>query len=313
MKILVAYDGSEDADAALHDLKRAGLGSAVELLIMSVADVFVPPPIDEEVDNTFPLHVPEGVRRAHERARHELDEAQGLVKRASEQIRSIFPSWQVSYEAVADSPAWALIRKADEWKPDLIVMGARGLSVFGGRLILGSISQRVLYEARCSVRVARGSDSTDDKPVRILIGVDNSPDSKAAVDEVCNREWPRGTEVGLLVVVDTVMAIATDPADASAKWIEVAEEENWDQVRELFAPAAEKLRNAGLHAEVLIRRGNPADQLLQEAHTWGADCIFVGAKGTRGIDRLLLGSVSSAVSARAHCSVEVVRPKKSWR
>ncbi|HJT30166.1 MAG TPA: universal stress protein [Pyrinomonadaceae bacterium] len=311
MKILVAYDGSEDADAALHDLKRAGLGSAVELLIMSVADVFVPPPIDEEVDNTFPLHVPEGVRRAHERARHELDEAQGLVKRASEQIRSIFPSWQVSYEAVADSPAWALIRKADEWKPDLIVMGARGLSVFGGRLILGSISQRVLYEARCSVRVARGSDSTDDKPVRILIGVDNSPDSKAAVDEVCNREWSRGTEVGLLVVVDTVMAIATDPADASAKWIEVAEEENWDQVRELFAPAAEKLRNAGLHAEVLIRRGNPADQLLQEAHTWGADCIFVGAKGTRGIDRLLLGSVSSAVSARAHCSVEVVRPKKS--
>lgn len=311
MKILVAYDGSEDADAALHDLKRAGLGSAVELLIMSVADVFVPPPIDEEVDNTFPLHVPEGVRRAHERARHELDEAQGLVKRASEQIRSIFPSWQVSYEAVADSPAWALIRKADEWKPDLIVMGARGLSVFGGRLILGSISQRVLYEARCSVRVARGSDSTDDKPVRILIGVDNSPDSKAAVDEVCNREWSRGTEVGLLVVVDTVMAIATDPTDASAKWIEVAEEENWDQVRELFAPAAEKLRNAGLHAEVLIRRGNPADQLLQEAHTWGADCIFVGAKGTRGIDRLLLGSVSSAVSARAHCSVEVVRPKKS--
>lgn len=306
MKILVAYDGSEDADGALHDLKRAGLGSAVELLIMSVADVFVPP-IDEEVDNTFPLHVPESVRRAHERARHELDEARSLVKRASEKIQAIFPSWQVSYEAVADSPAWALIQKADEWKPDLIVMGARGLSVFGGRLILGSISQRVLYEARCSVRIARGSDHTDDKPVRILIGVDNSSDSRAAVDEVCNREWSKGTEVGLLAVVDTVMPIA----DAAAvKWIEVAEEENWDQVREIFEPAAEKLRNAGLHAEVLIRRGNPADQLLQEAHTWGADCIFVGAKGTRGIDRLLLGSVSSAVSARAHCSVEVVRPKK---
>jgi len=308
MKILIAYDGSEYADAALHDLKRAGLGSAVELLIMTVADVFVPPPINEGIDTTY---VPEGVRRAHERARHKLDEAQGLAKRTSEQIQSIFPNWQISYEAVADSPAWALIRKADEWKPDLIVMGARGLSVFGGRLILGSISQRVLYEARCSVRVARGSDRPADKPVRILIGVDNSPDSKAAVDEVCNREWPMGTEVGLLAVVDTVMAIASDPAEPSTeKWIEVAEEENWDQVREIFAPAAEKLRNAGLHVEVLIRRGNPADQILQEAHTWDADCIFVGARGTRGIDRLLLGSVSSAISARAHCSVEVVRPKK---
>ena len=310
MKILLAYDGSEYAGAAFHDLTRAGLGSAVELSIMTVADVFVPPPMDEDV--IFPLHVPEGVRRAHELARHELEEAQDLAKRASEQIRSIFPGWQVSFDAVADSPAWALIQKADQWKPDLIVMGARGLSVFGGRLILGSISQRVLYEARCSVRVARGSYYTPHKSVRILIGVDNSPDSRLAVAEVCNRRWPTGTEVGLLVVVDTVMAIAPEPAEASAvKWIEVAEEENWDQVREIFEPAAEKLRNAGLHAEVLIRRGNPADQILQEAHTWNADCIFVGAKGTRGIDRLLLGSVSSAVSARAHCSVEVVRPKQS--
>lgn len=76
------------------------------------------------------------------------------------------------------------------------------------------------------------------------------------------------------------------------KWIEVADEENWDQVRQIFEPSAEKPHHAGLHTEVLIRRGNPADQILEEADTWGADCIFVGAKGTRGIDRLLPGSVS---------------------
>jgi nucleotide-binding universal stress UspA family protein len=106
-----------------------------------------------------------------------------------------------------------------------------------------------------------------------------------------------------------VMAVNPDSSDPAAmKWIEVGDEKEWDRVREIFAPAAQKLRDAGLHTEVLVRRGNPADQILEEADTWGADCIFVGAKGTRGIDRLLLGSVSSAVSARAHCSVEVVRP-----
>jgi nucleotide-binding universal stress UspA family protein len=307
MKVLVAYDGSDYAGAALHDLKRAGLGSGVELLVMTLADVFVPPAINEEA---FPIHVPEGVKRAHERARHQLEEAQGLATRASEQIQSMFPGWQVSYEAEADSPAWGVIRKADEWKPDLIVIGARGHSVFGGRLILGSISQRVLYEARCSVRVARGSYRTADKPIRILIGADNSSDSRAAVDAVCNREWPKGTKAGLLAVVDTVMPVSDPSEPTVVKWIEVAEEENWSQVRDLFAPAAQKLRDAGLPADVLIRRGNPSDQILQEAHTWDADCVFVGAKGTRGIDRLLLGSVSSAVSARAHCSVEVVRPPK---
>ena len=178
-------------------------------------------------------------------------------------------------------------------------------------MILGSISQRVLYEARCSVRIARSSQKNADKSIRLLIAVDNSPDSSAAVDAVCSRNWPNGSEVGLLAVVDTVLAITPNPAEPSiVKWIEVEKEENWDQVRQIFGPSAEKLRAAGLRAEVLIRRGHPADQILEEAHTWGADCIFVGAKGTRGIDRLLLGSVSSAVSARAHCSVEVVRPKK---
>ena len=308
MKILIAHDGSEYADAALDDLKRAGLGTGVELLVMTLADVFVPPPNDEKVDAAFPVYVPEGIKRAHERAKQKLEEAQDLAKRASERFASKFPGWGISYEAGADSPAWAIIRKADEWKPDLIVMGARGHSVFGGRLILGSISQRVLYEARCSVRIARGSYRTADKPIRILIGVDNSTDSRAAVDAVTSREWPRGTEVGLLAVVDTVMPVSDPSEPTVVKWVEVAEEENWHQVREIFEPAAEKLRNAGLQAEVLIRRGNPADQILQEAHTWDADCIFVGARGTRGIDRLLLGSVSSAVSARAHCSVEVVRP-----
>lgn len=315
MKILIAYDGSASADEVLDDLRHAGLPADVKALVMSVADVFVPPPINEEVDNTFPMYVPEGVRRAHERARQKLDEVADVAKRASERIAAMFPSWRVDHTAEADSPAWALIRRADEWKPDLMVMGARGHSVLGGRLILGSISQRVLYEARCSVRIARGLNKSGDKPGRILVGVDSSSDSRAAVEAVCSRSWPKGSEVGLLSVVDTVMPIATDAgvlSDAAAaseqvKWIEVADERNWDQVRASFEPWAERVRAAGLHAEVLIRRGNPADEILEESHTWGADSIFVGAKGTRGIDRLLLGSVSSAVAARAHCSVEVVR------
>lgn len=307
MKILVAYDGSECADDALQDLTRAGLDAEADVLVMSLADVFLPQASNEEVD---PIPVPVDVRRAHERAQHELDQAEGLAKRASEQIKSLFPNWHVRYEAQADSPAWALIRTADQWKPDLILMGAQGHAVFGGRLILGSISQRVLYEADCSVRIARSSHRNSNQPIRLLIAVDNSSGSNAAVDAVCRRNWPKGSEAGLITVVDTVMPIPLNPAQPSAaKWIEVADEENWDQVRRLFEPQAEKLRAAGLHAEVLIRRGDPAGQILAEAHSWGADCIFVGAKGTRGIDRLLLGSVSSAVSARAHCSVEVVRPK----
>lgn len=310
MKILVAYDGSECADAALEDLKSAGLPKTAEAIVMSLADVFQPPPINEEVDNTFPMYVPAGVRRAHERAERKVKEAETMAKRASEQIKKSFPEWHVRHEALADSPAWALIRTADKWKADLIVVGARGHSVLGGRLILGSVSQRVLYEARCSVRVARSRSRDADSPFRLLIGVDNSTYSTAAVEAVYRREWPSGTEVRLLAVVDTVMAITPDPSQPLVlRWIEVGDEDTWDQVRQIFEPSADKLRSAGLNAAIMIRRGNPTDQLLEEAESWGADCIFLGPKGTRGIDRLLLGSVSSAVSARANCSVEIVRPK----
>jgi nucleotide-binding universal stress UspA family protein len=107
--------------------------------------------------------------------------------------------------------------------------------------------------------------------------------------------------------VDTVMAIPNDSESAELRWIEVDDADKWEPVRQFFEPAAAKLRSAGIDAAVMIRRGNPKDQIVEEAESWGADCIFVGAKGLRGIERLLLGSVSSAVSAAALCSVEVVR------
>src|SRR4029453_11510024 len=58
MKLLIAYDGSSYADAAQDDLWRCGLPRRAEVVIMSVADVFLPPPSSPET--TFPTQVPSG-------------------------------------------------------------------------------------------------------------------------------------------------------------------------------------------------------------------------------------------------------------
>jgi nucleotide-binding universal stress UspA family protein len=55
------------------------------------------------------------------------------------------------------------------------------------------------------------------------------------------------------------------------------------------------------------REGEPAYVLIKEAEDWGADSIFVGTRDLHGFQHLLQGSVSSAVAARAPCSVEVAR------
>jgi len=307
MKVLIGYDGSECADAALDDLKRAGLPREADCLVVSVADVFVPPPIQES-DEIFPPYVPAGIKRAHEHAAREVGRARELAETAKTKLSKLFPSWEIRSEACADSPAWALIKRAWKWKPNLVVVGSHGHSALGGRLILGSVSLRVLYEAETSVRVARGSAKDEDSPIRILIGVDGSTNSQACLDHVAQRSWPRRTEIRLLAALDTVFTISTVPKKpAFEKWFEVSNENDLILLWQALEPLADKLRSNGLTVSVELKKGDPKQLLIEEAENWSADSIFVGAKGIRGIDRLMLGSVSAAVAARAPCSVEVIR------
>jgi nucleotide-binding universal stress UspA family protein len=71
--------------------------------------------------------------------------------------------------------------------------------------------------------------------------------------------------------------------------------------------AAAILSKAGISVTKSVVTGNPCEMLVADAEHWGADAIFVGARGLTGLERLLLGSVSTAVAAHASCSVEVIR------
>jgi nucleotide-binding universal stress UspA family protein len=84
----------------------------------------------------------------------------------------------------------------------------------------------------------------------------------------------------------------------------------WEMLEKVTIEATTMLHTAGLAASASIKEGSPIPVLLDSAREWGADCIFLGARGHRYLERFLLGSVSAAVAARADCSVEVVRSGK---
>ena len=86
-------------------------------------------------------------------------------------------------------------------RPDLIVVGSQGHSGLG-RFLLGSVSHKVVNEAHCSVRVARGTAWKDGAPVRILLGLDGSGASEAAVETMATRVWPLASEARIVTVVD---------------------------------------------------------------------------------------------------------------
>ena len=300
MKILIAYDGSSCADAALMDLQRAGLPGEVEAIVMSVADVWLWPGSNQEAAESSSTALEmAGVTRAHKRALQAVEEARALAVQASERVRASFPAWKVQAEAYGESPAWAIIRKADEWKADLVVVGSHGRSAFG-RLILGSVSQKVVTEASRSVRVGRGRVLPGNSPVRIVIGVDGSPGAEAAVRAVTGRSWPASSEARVIGVLDSMMVTAMEQN------VEVDQDE-WAWARQRVEASAETVRASGLIVSSVVKEGDPRQLLIDEAEQWEADCIFVGARGLRSFERFLLGSVSTAVVARAHCSVEVVR------
>lgn len=315
MKILIAYDGSDCANAALDDLKKAGLPQDAEALILSVAEVWLPPPPPsgyEVVGAAREAQSPADLQKKYLKGSRAVSEARSLAMRAKERLQNNFPGWQISVEATYGSPAWEVIMKADQWKPDLTVVGSHGRNALG-RLVMGSVSQKVLTESRSSVRVARGRVEVEESPVRIIIGVDGSPGSEAAVKAVAARRWPVGSEARVIIVEDPLVPTLIGHLIPNvAKWIEESNKGDVEWMQKLAEQMTEQLRVAELNVSSVVLNGDPKSVLVEEAEKWGADSIFVGSLGfSSRFARFMLGSVSAAVAARAHCSVEVVRVEKT--
>jgi nucleotide-binding universal stress UspA family protein len=299
MKILIAYDGSECAQAAIDDLTEAGLPPEAEALILSVTEYWKSPETPPD-DSFVALLNSYDLKRMRERSEEAFAQAGALAEEASRRVRELFPAWQVRHEARAESPAWGVIMKADEWKPDLIVLGSHGRGAVS-RFVLGSVSLKVLTEAKCSVRVARKSQArvaNDESPSRLLVGVDGTHGAWQAVNEVARRAWRKGSAARLVTGVEPFLYGSHFQEDIK-------------RAEDLQRYSAHELGAAGLHISSVVREGEAKKVLVEEAESWGADAIFIGAKGHRFMERVLLGSVSYAVAARAHCSVEVVRSTKN--
>jgi nucleotide-binding universal stress UspA family protein len=296
MKILIAYDGSSHADAAVADLANAGMPAKGEARVLTIADVVMPPSfpvrlVAGELEPPFlgdaPPHASGALRSAYETA------CQG-----ADRVKAILPGWSVEATALADSAAWGVIREADTWQPDLVVVGSHGRGALA-RFVMGSVSHKVLTEGRCSVRIARPRKEARSAAPRIIVAVDGSRGSDAALEAVARRRWKKGTEALLLCVFESRMAIAPPHAFSD----QIAEK------RAMLEHAAAGLgaSNPELSVATLLREGDATPLLLEEAEEWSADCIFLGARGLGAMDRMLLGSVSTAVAMRAHCSVELVQ------
>jgi nucleotide-binding universal stress UspA family protein len=145
--------------------------------------------------------------------------------------------------------------------------------------------------------------------MKILIAVDGSPISDAAVIEIARRPWPPGTEVKIISVAEWPAGPGIRESLAPTM-LEDVEQTARDHATGIADRAMATFREHEAQVTPIsqcVVVDTAKDAIIEEAEHWGADLIVVGSHGYRGYKRFLLGSVSQAVAAHAKCSVEIVR------
>jgi nucleotide-binding universal stress UspA family protein len=304
MRVLIAYDGSVYAMAAIDDLRHAGLPPHTEAIVVSVAH------------HGWPKEQAAGEKGEFDNPwKAAMKEIESVAEEGKNCVQGLFPSWSVSCEGLWGDPARTLLKTIDVWKPDLVVMGSHGRST-PARLFLGSVSTELIHKAPCSVRIVR-HPTRDRTPIRVLVATDGSDQGQACIDAVARRSWPEGTRARVLGVVQSLVPIMTSTVPAieaqtlvtepAAQIIEEADARERVKLRWTVDNAVDRLQQAGLVADALVLDGDPRHEINAEAERWLANCVFVGARGLGALDRLVLGSVSTALVHQALCAVEVVR------
>jgi nucleotide-binding universal stress UspA family protein len=145
--------------------------------------------------------------------------------------------------------------------------------------------------------------------MRILLAIDGSDGSRAAVAQVIGRPWPQNTNVRVVSVAHTYLPALVDPAFTLAAIHHELLKRDRERASCDVEEAANAIRASASELDVTSAaiEGVPKEVILEEAERLGADLIVLGSHGHGDVRRFVLGSVAQAVVFHATCSVEVVR------
>jgi nucleotide-binding universal stress UspA family protein len=198
-----------------------------------------------------------------------------------------------------EEPYASIVKRAESWDADLVIVGYRGATGLA-RVWLGGVAEKVARLAHCPVLVVRPKAGTG----CIVAGTDFSDPALPAVNAAYEEARRVGGKIVLAHCLEMPLLLPDGAgltgAEVSAGLLDDIEA---DATRRLEAAVA----SSPVPAEYRLTRERPSVALVRLAETIGADLVVVGTRGRTGITRVLLGSVAEAVVRSAPCSVLVVR------
>ena len=151
--------------------------------------------------------------------------------------------------------------------------------------------------------------------MKVLLPIDDSVCSQSAVEALASQIRANGVEIHVLHVIEWPRIFPESFAFGEGP--EFAQEfqdflsQQRQRAHSLVDRMALFLRNAGFQACGLVREAEPKQAILEYASEWDPDLIVLGSHGRRGLERVVLGSVSEAVARHALCSVQIMRQQTS--
>jgi nucleotide-binding universal stress UspA family protein len=284
MRVLLATDGSEEAIAARDWLLTFPLPTSGTVRVLAVATL--PPTPPPEL-----VTVTEYRRDIAERAR--------LITRETRDV--LGARWAAVEEHVTEGDAREeIVRMAEEWPADLVVVGARGLTPLK-RMMLGSVSTSLVRYAPCPVLVVKGRR----RGLRTaVVAVDGSAPSLHALSFFASLPLDPHVEVRLMAVVEQPVLVTTPEIAGAASPLDRALSEGQAEAERMLGQIEADVGQA-VHRRVTV--GRAGEEIARAANAPGVDLVVVGARGRGTFTRLLLGSVSEYVVHHAECPVLVVR------
>lgn len=290
MRILVAIDGSVHSQQTLNMVasREWRAGSPVRVVhVMKAGGLFG------------------GVSVA------DMNEAEQALADIAYNMQLQNPTLQVSHELLEGNCDDAILESAQRWNAEIIVVGCSGHSRIEN-ILLGSVSRGLVEKAFCPVLVGRAAP--EGAQGNVLVAVDKSPFSAAAVEWVMHQFWARKANIGLVSVIDHAPVDFVSDGNISQASRSILGWENLKYLSEYrLALWAEKVREYLPEATVYhgTLEGEPKELLTRSAENWPAGVVVMGSHGRKGLERLVLGSVSDHMAAYAPCAVEIVRGRGS--
>jgi nucleotide-binding universal stress UspA family protein len=306
MNILIATDGSDYADNALDFMLRFPFPRDSRMTVLTVvSDIPMLPAELEALDESQSQALEEANKRLYQ-------DAEDLVARESSRLWE--DGWPGETMVRNGNPVDEILQVAGEIDADLIVVGSHGTDMTK-RFLLGSVSDRVLEYASCSVLIVKkkeGEESAEaiepgtNAPYKIMLAYDQSEVAQEVLDICSSLPLEEHSEINVVNVMPLITAYRQD----------IRQQINsiWLQKRAIMQQQLEKavtsLKWATPNVRMQLREAkNVSDEILTAAEEAGSDLIMFGCKDRGAIKNFLVGSITRRMARYAKCTVWAVRKK----